>query len=215
MAMQRLMSVCAVNIRLQPHPAGSYFRLFEMAMNLKRPISIHGMTHMIMTRLKKEQVEGREALTGEIAKYTRIHFDKKWFNELTMSVAEEDDLVEVNIPDHLQPNFSAFRFVFFPDGHVAIVEHEADGERLSPNFVGKYFSKLLSADVIGKALGVVDVTVLPDPKGVQSMLSLPVIKKVEMKIRRPNPDDFDDIDDDDIDAADAQILMSMNNQAIQ
>lgn len=210
MANKRLYSVCAVNLRVHPHPEGVYEELFKFVMALKRSISVHGMTHVLMTSMKRDSIAGHEVLYGSLSKYTKIKLDGKWFNESEMRVAEEEELMEINIPDYLQPNLTEFRFALFPKKHVVFVEFEADGEKLSPRLIGRYFDSLFSASRIVEKFGVVDVTVVPDVNAVSEILALPVIKKVEMKIKRPNPDDLDDIDDEDFDEKTLRIMDEQN-----
>ncbi|PTU70148.1 DUF4747 family protein [Chromobacterium haemolyticum] len=210
MANKKLYSICAVNIRVHPHPKGRYEELLRDVMNMRRSVSVYGMHHVLMTMIRKDEMVGKDVLYGMLAKYTRIKVDGRWFNEATMKVAGEDELMEINIPDNLQPNLNEFRFMLLPDSHVIFVEFEADGERMAPAHVGKYFENVFSADAIRKKFGVVDVTVIPVVSAVSEMLSLPLVKKIELKIRRPNPDDFDDINPEDFEEEMLEIMDDQN-----
>ncbi|WP_114294363.1 DUF4747 family protein, partial [Chromobacterium violaceum] len=211
MANKKMYSICAVNIRLHPHPEGAYEKLFRSAMELKRSVSVHGMTHVIMTEMRSDEMAGRAVISGMLAKYTKVDLDGRWFNESTLKSAEYDEILKISIPDYLQPNLSEFRFAFFLDKHVLFVEFESDGGKLTPALVEKYLIKLFSTDAIKRVFNLVEVTLIPSSNVIAEMFSIAEVRRAEIFIRRPNPDDFEEIDDDDFDA---QLLEEMNAQGV-
>lgn len=112
-----------------------------------------------------------------------------WFNFETNDFATDEEVAEVAVPDHLKPNSARFSYIFFPDKHLLIYEGYYDGNSLGPNNAVKFFSNLFNQDSVREKFGRVDVTHIPAIDELDKAFSMPRKEKIEMVIKRPNPDD--------------------------
>ncbi|MDC4283018.1 DUF4747 family protein [Acinetobacter baumannii] len=182
----------AINIRVHPHPAKQiYVDLFKTVFSKNRRIPLGHNVSAKMTRLW-ELREGKplEGLVGEIAKYNDIN-DDSWFNIETGKAADPDELDEINIPEDLRPNCDTFYFIFFPKDHILVSEIRDKDGSFSPKMQEKFFNFLFAPKDIVEQFKAIDVTIFPDTTQIAKILNSKTLKKLELIINRPNPDDFE------------------------
>ncbi|HTW34993.1 MAG TPA: DUF4747 family protein [Rhizomicrobium sp.] len=63
-----------------------------------------------------------DALTGFFYIFSKINFDDPWLNTARNAEATEDELEQLNIPEHLAPEFRRFRYIFDPHKHRLFFE---------------------------------------------------------------------------------------------
>lgn len=190
MGKPKKISISALNIKTQPHSPERYVELFLDAFNLKRRVNMRGDYYGILGyRFFLNNDDPLEGITGNINRYLEIDPNKPWLNVQETKAAEEDDIAEINIPEHLKPNMAAFRFVFFPVGHRLFFETYSDQNSLGPSTVLNFFQRLFAHETIIKKYG--DVTVVQEParETLDDILAIHSLTTLEMKITRPNPDD--------------------------
>lgn len=206
---ERKLVVGAINIVIHPHNREMYISLIKDIIKLRSPATIRGDTKGLLaffTPYRKDEED--HPYMGEIIKFTDIELDSDWLNITTNKTANEDELLSVNLPENLKPNSSRFSFVFFPSTHKLFLEcHYSKNGRphnFSPTSAAQLIDKLADNEVIRKKYGKVDVTAVPCKDALSTALALPWIKKVDLVIKRPNPDENED--------AEREVLRRLGNQ---
>lgn len=187
----------AFNIRVHPHPDKSvYVDLFETLFKQNKKISIGNNTSAKINRLWAIQEDNPlEGFIGEIIKYNDITEDG-WVNIETGKSAEQDELDAIQIPDDLKPNGKNFYFVFFPKTHILVTEIRDKNGAFSPKMQEKFFKLLFTSKSLLKKFNAIDITVFPDTSAVNHILNSETLKKLELIIQRPNPNDFEIFEED-------------------
>jgi uncharacterized protein DUF4747 len=182
--------VAALNIVASPHPSGIYLRLLQHVAG--KEIQLWGSDRAKIT--EPREIEGRDGyFYGEILIWAHIDTESPWLNTETDTEATLEEMQEVvdALPDNLEPNFRTFNYMLNQPEHIVLMEirNEA-GQRLSPLRAKRMFDRLfenLPAD-----LPEVDVTVVPEEESLERILAIKRLRKLEIFIKRPNPDDLGD-----------------------
>jgi hypothetical protein len=184
--------VGALNIVASPHPPGTYLRLLQHVAGKEVPL--WGSDRAKIT--EPREIDGREDdFFGEVLIWTHIDTDSPWINKDTDTEATDEELKPVvealGAQENLEPNFRPFTYILNQAEHVVLIEvrNEA-GQHLSPKRAKRLFDLLfenLPAD-----LPEVDVTVIPEEESLEAIFAIPRLRKLEIFIKRPNPDDLDD-----------------------
>ena len=187
----------AFNIRVHPHPDKSvYVDLFETLFKQNKKISIGNNTSAKINRLWAIQEDNPlEGFIGEIIKYNDITEDG-WVNIETGKSAEQDELDAIHIPDDLKPNGKSFYFVFFPKTHILVTEIRDKNGAFSPKMQEKFFKLLFTSTTLLEKFNAIDITIFPDTSAVKHILESKTLKKLELIIHRPNPNDFEGFEED-------------------
>lgn len=205
MARLNSVSYTALNIRTHPHSTEIYVQLMNRIFDLKTPINLRGESYAILTEIKPINEDPLDGIEGELTKYTKIDVDR-WFNIATLRPAEEDETRRIQIPDELRPNFSSFRFVFYPRNHYLVIEHKDKFGSIAPKTIEKFFRGVFNIDSIIAEFNEIELTLIPDTDQLDAIFSINTITELELVIRRPNTDGLDDLED--------EILERLNNQNI-
>ncbi|NLR37332.1 DUF4747 family protein [Aeromonas hydrophila] len=192
MAKNKKIEFGAINITTHPHSPEMYLKLFRAARRLESSARLRGDQFGRIGLIKKLDDDQKEPgpIEGEILKFTDIDIEGEWFNVKSKSVATEDDMADIYIPENLKPNLSRFSFIFFPLEHILIYEGYYDGKTLSPTLAETFFEKTLNHPAIKKKFGPVFVTHIPEANIIDRMLSLRGITNLTLTTKRPNPDDL-------------------------
>lgn len=187
----------AFNIRVHPHPDKSvYVDLFETLFKQNKKINIGNNTSAKINRLWAIHEDNPlEGFIGEIIKYNDITEDG-WVNIETGKSAEQDELDAIQIPDDLKPNGKTFYFVFFPKTHILITEIRDKNGAFSPKMQEKFFKLLFTSKTLLEKFNAIDITIFPDTSAVKHILESKTLKKLELIIQRPNPNDFEVFEED-------------------
>lgn len=183
----------ALNITTQPHSPQKYINLFNAAFqNGKKGIDgkYYGEKRGIIGKLITP-VDLPNALIGSLHIFTTIDKDKPWLNREKLNEAEECEKDEIRIPDYLYPNLTTCHFIFDANSHKLYFETKnKKNENFGPKPIENLFSNIFNNDSLFQEYGQVDVTLIPQSNALDNLLSNPVIKKLEIKITPPNPDDL-------------------------
>ncbi len=190
MARDKKLVIGAINITIQPHTPEKYLELFRDVFKLRNSVHILGDQHGLLANCFKLGRDQKEPgpVTGDIFKFTSIDPSAQWFNTETNDFATEDDVEGINIPDHLKPNSSRFSYIFFPKEHLLFYEGYYDQNTFGPRNAEKFVSRILNQDTIVEKYGKVDVTHIPAIDELSEALKIPIKERIEMVIKRPNPD---------------------------
>ena len=176
-----------LNVVATPHPAGVYERLFRFAAN--RPVPYWGAETAAITAIK--EIDGEPNLfSGSILTWVEVDpalpaVNKERLEEVPLTADQR------RMTDALGFNSRVFRFILDVAEHrVSFLTYNEVGRRLSPSRALTIFDRLLSAEVLGAQAENVDVTVVPEDDALSYVLGFSRLDRVEILIKRPNPDDL-------------------------
>lgn len=139
-------------------------------------------------------------IEGELVRFSEIEQDNPWVNVETGKMLEPGD--EPSLPENLKPNGTYFNYIFYPKGkginHKLFYisksrNQQGSYDTLSPRYVRDMFQKLFdNNEEIKLDLQSLEVTVLPDRGALKSIFKIHSLKKIELLIKAPNPDDLAD-----------------------
>ncbi len=184
-----------LNITTQPHSPQMYCDLFNAAFqNGKRGLDskYYGEKRGIIGKLLPLD-DIQNALIGALYIFSTIDKDKPWLNLEKLDEAEGYEKNEIKIPECLRPNLTTCHFIFDTASHKLYFEMKnKKQESFGPKNIKNLFSNILNNDVLFQNYGQVDVTLVPESNVLDVLLANPIIKKLEIKITPPNPDDLAD-----------------------
>jgi len=176
----------ALNISADPHPPGIYRRIFTEVAGVKQ--QIHGADWGKITEPQDRETTP-PSFYGRVLLWTEIDRDGKWLHQEQDREATPTEKRNIVIPNELDPNFRSFHFVFFEDRHLLVVEFQNElGERFGAARARKLFSLLLNRD--DQDWPEVSVTVVPSQEALEKIYAIPRLRKLELYVIRPNPDDL-------------------------
>lgn len=200
---ESLMYAVAANVAMHPHSEALYRQLFADAYELKRDVVLRGDRNALLSGINPEAIVpgfGSPVVKGVIA--TFLDFDSKapWLDRQTLQQADDRLTRAVQIPDRLRASLARFEFVFDPRTHVVVAETEAavTGDRtkivrLSAGMLATFLTRLFEQAELFQKYGVVAVTAIPDPKGVEAILASQGLRQLTIIIRPPNADVLEDL----------------------
>jgi hypothetical protein len=180
--------VAALNVVASPHPPGTYLKLLQHVAG--KEIPLWGSDWAKIT--EPRSIDGREdEFFGEILIWTHINTDIPWINKDTDKEATNEEMQPVveALPQNLEPNFRPFTYILNHAEHIVLVEirNEAN-QRLSPKRAKRMFDRLF--EYLPAELPEVDVTVIPEEESLEKIFAIKRLRKLEIFIKRPNPDDL-------------------------
>lgn len=189
----RTVDVSALNIVMPvPHSPERYVEMFKKAYRTKRVVKIRGQFAGILGSFDGKEENGFHY--GEIYKFYDLKVSGRWLNMLQQAPAEDEDLVDLNVPDHLKPGLEAFPFLFHAPSHRLFFISRETGEHLGPVDAGRYFRELLNQPRLTDDYGQINVTVIPDADSLGRILGLPDLRKLHIVVTPPNADDWHELE---------------------
>lgn len=190
MAREKKLVVGAINITIQPHTSQKYLDLFRDTYALKKSVNISGDQYGLLVGMYKLNRDQKKLgpIAGDIFKFTNIDPDASWFNISTSDFASDVDVDKINIPENLKPNSSRFSYIFYPEQHLMFYEGYYDGNSLGPKNAERFVDRLFNVNEIIEKYGKVDVTHVPEEDALADAIKLYHKDRIEMTIKRPNPD---------------------------
>lgn len=191
MAEAKRITVAALNIVASPHPPDIYATLLKVAAEIEVPV--WGNDWAFITPPQRLRVPRQNWLHGRILLWTRIRKDQPWINKKKRDQAtrEESKKASAAVPDDFEPNYRSFHYVLVEDKHRLVFEARNElGEKFGPIRAEAFFSRLLSADHLPATApkANVEVTVMPEDDALETILKLPTLRRLEILVKRPNPD---------------------------
>lgn len=183
MARGRTLQVAALNISCDPHPDGIYVRLLTRAAGKKT--NFRGTEWAKFTTPSVVR-DNPDLYVGRILVWTEIDKDGPWLNDDTDEPLSKAEKAEINIPAKAKPNYRVFQYIFRVGRHRLYFEHRNEfGEYLGPTTAQKIFTNLLSggAERAGSDL---TVTVVPKSGAVKTVLELPGLRHLHLRVVIPN-----------------------------
>jgi hypothetical protein len=198
MARTRKITLGALNIVLPPpHKAERNIALFEHVYALARKAKMRGDWVGLIGELKVEDdPQCGTAVRGEFYKYIELDKTRAWYNVVSRKPAGLTDIDRIVIPDELKPHFQFLPFVFFAKGHRLVCVTRDGQDTLSVRQVASILEVIFRGEEIEKEFGRVEITIEPSLETLDEILTLPKLRRLELDISPPNPDDFADFERD-------------------
>jgi Domain of unknown function (DUF4747) len=176
----------ALNISADPHPKGIYRRLFQK--NAERAMPLWGNDWAKITA-PADRETAPPSFYGRVIVWTEIDKDGKWLDQKTDKEATPTEKQKIQIPENLDPNFRSFNFVFFEDRHLLVLEYQNElGEHFGSKRAQRFFGTLLNSG--DPSDPEVTVTVIPSHEALDRIYAIPRLRRLEIFVERPNPDDL-------------------------
>ena len=189
----RTIRISQINIAMEsPHSPQRYIDLFRHAKNIRSPITLRGDEAAILGPLDFKTYKGpQDHISGEIYRFLNIDETAKWFNMQKNEPATEEETNAIVIPRELRPNLKMIEFVFHPHNHKLFFINKDRNHTLSPQLAEKFFQQLFDLACEKGSLPAVTVTAIPDKESIEEIFSIPTLKRIDITLARPNPDDFE------------------------
>ena len=126
--------------------------------------------------------------------WAHIDTESPWINKDTDTEATDEEMepiVEALSSTNIEPNFRLFTYILNQAEHVVLIEvKNEEGQRFSPARAKRMFDRLF--EDLPPGLPEVDVTVIPEEETLEKIFAIKQLRKLEIFIQRPNPDDLGD-----------------------
>ncbi len=134
----------------------------------------------------------------------------KWLDLKAREPVDDAELEGVNVPEHLKPGLETFEFLFYPQRHRLFFVSREREESFAPIDAARYFQALLNQPILRNEFGEIVVTPEPERDSLRKILAIPKLRRLEMQISPPNPDDFEEFEQEVKDRLKAQNAKRMD-----
>lgn len=198
MGRKRQLQLGAINITMPaPHRPERYIELFRQAEKLDKVVKLKGdWVGRLGTLRYDNDADGSAIVWGEFYKYIELDSTRDWFNVLKGKPADERELGQISIPEHLKPHFQYVPFVFFSKGHRLIMITRDKEDVISAAQAASILRAIFASAELISAFGKIELVVEPSRDTLQKILGMPRLRTLEIVVTPPNPDDFEEFERD-------------------
>lgn len=190
MARKQSILLASLNIVVSPHPPGTYAKFLHAVEGIEVP-AFGDERAIILNVRKRSAIPAREMLSGHIFFYTELQLGGAWFDIVAKKPVEANEIMDIEIPENLRPNLKASRFVFDVKTHRMYFERKnLRGDVFAPSKVKKVLENLSGTDKVMLEFPDVSITLVPKHDSITKVLSVPNLKRVVIRLERPNADDI-------------------------
>lgn len=190
MARKKSIVLASLNIAVSPHPPGTYPKFLRTIENIEVP-AFGDERAMVVNVRKRTAIADREILSGHIFFYTELQLGGAWFDTIAKKPVDADIIGDIEIPENLRPNLKSSRFVFDVRTHRMYFERKNfAGDVFGPKKVKKVLENLTGTDRVMMEFPNVSITLIPRHDSISRVLSVPNLKRVVIRVERPNADDI-------------------------
>lgn len=217
--MIRRKSYGVFNVVAQPHPIGVYREIFLKAGLDTQGVNFYGDS---FSRVSPPTVSHEGIFRGRLAIWTEIDPQEPVIYKASLEQALIEN-TEVSFPEGVGYNSKIFYFSFRESDHTLFVELENDsGNSLSVGQALKAFSKILETINLSDTSSI-EIYQKTKSNAVGAVLEIPRLRKIEIVINIPNPDDlhedvqsmFDEINSMNAKKLVTEITKSSGNDTLQ
>ena len=191
MTKARFIKISALNVAMhKPHSPQRYVALLKDAKRLNALIPLGALHGAMLGSLDgTDDYSKGSMLTGEIFRFVKLDASEPWFNLQTSEAASDDDMGGVSIPNHLLPHLQRIEYAFRPDTHELWFISQDRKNRLGAQAAVTFFQRIFDLVYRQGNCTQVEVTALPDIDTLEKMLSLSILQRMTIDLKRPNADD--------------------------
>lgn len=193
MARERTIKISGLNIRVHTeHHFSEYKKLWKLILNMKIKRIRGNIALMIGSARPLYKDKEDSPIVGHIYRFLDIDPNEPWFDIEKNEEADPEDVAQVRIPEKLKPNLTEYPYYFDVVRHkLYFISGGTDGG-ISANSVALLFENIAAARRIKNQFGDIDYTIITEKGVLDELLSWPVIRKIYVRLERPNPSDFED-----------------------
>lgn len=192
MAKDKTLKISCMNIRVHTrHHKEEYMELWKLVMKLKIK-NIRGNVALMFGSSRKLDKNENSPYFGYVYRFLDIDPSEPWFDIEKNEEASEEDVAQVNIPAKLKPNLSEIPYIFDPKTHKLYFLTGGTYPGVGPSSMGDLFDTIKNHPAILKRFGEIDSTIVTDKKMLDELLGWPEIRKIYVKLERPNPTEEED-----------------------
>lgn len=185
MPTEKTIRIGALNIKTTPHSPELYVALIDSAYRARTAANYRGNNFASIGNFSiLSNTEDDPVYCGQINCYTDFDLDKPWLDKNTGKAADENELKSIQLPSSLRPEFKAIEFVFFPRRHRLFFRIY-----LSHNSTKNIVYTILKQHQRKLGIERLDVLIEQEQEQLDSIFSLRELRKLEITISKPNPDD--------------------------
>jgi len=186
-ARKKSIELGVLNVTAHPHPPGVYLKLFQAVAGKKIDANFRADQFARLSTLHPLEPGNdlSEGFWGFVYRYIKLDSSDPWF-DLEHNAATD----AFHIPNNVAPGLVIALFEFRPKIHRLVVQTKtANGKRLGINSYKLFFERLLNHPKLQLHFPKIEVQTEPRTEAVEQILNMPVLRRVEIHVRRPNPDD--------------------------
>ena len=184
--MERIGSYGILNIVAHPHPRGTYRSLFEMVGADPNGIRFRGDQYATLSPISETR---NGVFSGRLAIWTEIDPNSNMIEKKTLKQSLLLDST-LRLPEGVGFNSKIFAFAFREENHRLYVELNNDeGQTVSIGTACKVFAQIFK-NIRPDTVEQVDVHISTRRNAVEQVLAIPKIRKIEILLDMPNPDDL-------------------------
>lgn len=198
MGRKRQLQFGAINITMPaPHRPERYIELFHQAGELDKVVKLKGdWVGKLGTLRDDKDADGSSIIRGEFYKYIELDSTRDWFNVLKGKPADERELDQISIPEHLKPHFQYVPFVFFSKGHRLVMITRDKEDVISVAQAVTILRGIFASSELVAVFGKIDLVIEPSRDTLEKILGMPRLRTLEIVVTPPNPDDFEEFERD-------------------
>ncbi|WP_298398705.1 DUF4747 family protein [uncultured Azonexus sp.] len=198
MGRKRQLQFGAINITMPaPHRPERYIELFHRAGELDKVVKLKGdWVGKLGTLRDDKDADGSAIIRGEFYKYIELDSTRDWFNVLKGKPADERELDQISIPEHLKPHFQYVPFVFFSKGHRLVMIIRDKEDVISAAQAVTILRGIFASSELVAIFGKIDLVIEPSRDTLEKILGMPRLRTLEIVVTPPNPDDFEEFERD-------------------
>lgn len=191
MARARKIPVSALNIAMHaPHSVDGYVSLMRGLYSMKRVVNIRSLAGLLIGSMYPiANNDYTNGIAGEIYQFANLDSSEPWFDVNTLEEATDEEVSEIYIPENLKPHLARFTYVFYPRGHRLYVQTRNKSRSVSVVSIRKFLIALLN-DASAPRTPKVEITIEPERDTISKILQIKNLRKLQITLVRPNPDDF-------------------------
>jgi len=140
----------------------------------------------------KRQANHAEGFYGQFYQFVEINQDDPWFDISKHKPAEAEDVAKVSIPANIRANLHEVPYFFDINKHRLYFIAKAGSDTLSAAAVHKLLEMLVEFHAIKDRFQKVELTIATEREAVDKLLDWPVLRRLTIRLERPNPTDYDD-----------------------
>lgn len=194
MARRKTLRLSALNIKTEPHTQERYVHLIQFVFGHSILGKLSGHNQLMIGVLESLDTDDpMVGFKGFLYRFTNIDRNAPWLDIGTRELVESDSAVQrIIIPEDLRPNCKKIPFVFDAQRHRLIFESTSP---TAPS-IRVAFESIFNDPMVQEEFGLVDVELEVRREAIEYILGLENIRKLEIRVSRPNPDDISELEDE-------------------
>ena len=186
---EKALKVSVLNLKIHEKESfEEYVGLMETISRSRFVVKLRGSDYgLIGWQRVIEEDNKKVGVYGMLYKFLNIDPDEPWLDlRSNKKITKEAEDAPPVIPDHLKPNLREIPFYLDATSHHLFFEVR----HISPRIALRFFEQCMSDRNVIAEFGPMDVCMATRKEGVEKILNIPYLRKIEYKLTRPNADEL-------------------------